>query len=457
MEQSQPHDHSALETAQTTTKNVEEVVGAPGDKKELPTSPPLRSANLMQPPTILPQAEGILMSRLVADRYRMVLPIGRGPHGYVYEVENIFLKERFALEALSLLDASSQKVEDFHRLIVLSSLLKEDDPLRVVDSGIARIWPGAAAEYIYCIRALEWALHTVSHGNSIQTDTLHHLAAPRFIILQTIGNLLHGRVYEVQDRVLRKTLIVVVPYLSADQRQLQFSLQNETALQHEGILRLIEWQPFHDQRKWLAQSIFYLLNLPECQTLTEFIRNHPHPDCRTAVRLIAPICAAVASAHEKGCTYASLETKNIVLHRPEGEEDFKAQLAQIAIRARVLSTEPGGSRNTDQNRPSKAERIRDVFHLGCILHELLTGHHPIRALNGVDLEIYHLTGAIRKLRHVAPERDFPDILERVVGKMLTRDAAQAYTDCQTLVEDLQLFLDKRYNLISARTFPRKII
>ncbi len=166
-----------------------------------------------------------------------------------------------------------------------------------------------------------------------------------------------------------------------------------------------------------------------------------------ALALFAPILAAVDHAHQAGVLHRDLKPANVLLSRIPGGwvpkvADFG--LAKVLDEARGSGTRSGISMGTpgymapEQVRDSaSADRRTDVFALGCILYEMLTGQLAYEPLedSGGHVEI---TATIERLPSSLAERlpDCPEHVVQAVARAMDRDRDARFPDCRSFAQAL---------------------
>ena len=173
---------------------------------------------------------------------------------------------------------------------------------------------------------------------------------------------------------------------------------------------------------------------------------------RDRVDLVRRVCAAVAHAHARGVVHRDIKPSNIVVDA-EGEPkllDFGiAKLIGGPI-SREASTRSGALMFTaeyaspEQVGGSELGPASDVYSLGAVLFELVTGEPPLRP-TGTAADIARTITEVEPalpsaVAPAAERRTIVGDLDNIIRKALAKDAARRYPDAAALGEDLQRFL-----------------
>jgi tetratricopeptide (TPR) repeat protein len=284
--------------------------------------------------------------------------------------------------------------------------------------------------------------------------------APGYEILAVLGSGGMGVVHKA--RHLRLGRLVALKRLKADSRfdldRFRREAESVAALQHPNVVQIYEVGD-HDGRPFLA------LEYVDGGALSEFLRGRPQPP-RESAALVEDLAGAVEHAHRRGVVHRDLKPANILLqrageapsHGPGGAtlSDYTPKVGDFGIAKRVGEagsstgagpTLPGSILGTPgYMAPEQAEGravgpAADVYALGAILYELLTGRPPFQG--GESYE------TLRQVVHddpVPPSRLRPGLsrdLETVCLKCLRKDPSRRYGSAADLAADLRRFLDGR--------------
>jgi serine/threonine protein kinase len=164
---------------------------------------------------------------------------------------------------------------------------------------------------------------------------------------------------------------------------------------------------------------------------------------RIVAELLASVSGAVAFLHERGILHRDLKPSNILLATPDGREPLVGDFG-LAERLEEEGPEsPGVAGTPPYMAPEQMEGLpltagADVWSLGAVLHELLTGLPP-----------FHADGRLDAQRKQAAEQPPPwahdaaaDTLERICLRCLQREITQRYPTARELADDLQRYLEE---------------
>jgi len=259
-----------------------------------------------------------------------------------------------------------------------------------------------------------------------------------------------GIVYEARQKALgRRVALKMIsgPMLSA--RQLgRFRTEVESAahLQHPNIVQIFEvgqasGRPFFSMEFIDGGSLASAM-------ASRIWRTPTLEGPQSAAEMLATIARAVHYAHERGIVHRDLKPSNVLLTK-----DGVPKIADFGLAKRLNEdsghTETGEVLGTpNYMAPEQAEGKKDlvgprtdVYSLGAILYELLTGQPPFRSDN-----VLHALRLLTSQEPVAPSRLAPTVprdLEAICLKCLEKTPAQRYGSAQELADDIERFLQGR--------------
>ena len=177
---------------------------------------------------------------------------------------------------------------------------------------------------------------------------------------------------------------------------------------------------------------FFVMELLTGHTLEDELQHGGRLSLRRTAEILEPACAALATAHRKGILHRDIKPSNVFLHRQEGIETVKILDFGVArlvgahsLEQRLTNTEvPPGTPAYMAPERFSAETYDgrvDVYSLGVMLYEMLTGALPFSVDDGNILRLIrlHATSPPRPLRELRP--DLPPAVEAVVLAALSKD------------------------------------
>src|SRR5881394_3128410 len=261
-------------------------------------------------------------------------------------------------------------------------------------------------------------------------------------LLEEVGRGGQGVVFRARQKSLNRIVALKVISLGqwASKVHLQrFRLEAEAAarLEHPGIV------PIHEVGERDA-SCYFSMKFVEGGQLDEVARREPIP-IRRAVELIAKVARTVHYAHEHGILHRDIKPGNILLDQ-KGEPhltDFGlARLVEsessVTHTLDVLGTPSYMAPEQAVGNNAAVSSVTDVYGLGAVLYQLLTGHPPFAGGATYETIKLVLETEPRQPRVLNPKIDRD--LSTICLKCLEKDPQRRYSSALALAEDLEHWL-----------------
>lgn len=268
-------------------------------------------------------------------------------------------------------------------------------------------------------------------------------------IIDLIGRGGYGVVYKARDLRLHRTVALKFASGSglSDEGRTRFRRESKLAasLQHPNIVRVYDVIQQND-RPCLAMEFV------SGGSLDQWIRS-ADPDPHTAARLASQIARAVHFAHTRGVVHRDLKPPNILLEKPppdgQSREAVVPKVSDFGLarhsESNIYITQAGTILGTpaymspEQVEGHEVSGSTDVYSLGCILYEMLTGRPPFKGANTREQIRLVLEDTPLSPRSIDPS--IPRDLDTICLKCLEKEPEVRYGSAAELADDLDRFLN----------------
>ena len=273
-------------------------------------------------------------------------------------------------------------------------------------------------------------------------------ALGRYAIEAELGRGAMGVVYRAVDLVLDRKVALKVVQLAFPAGEEEQRLMEQRFL-HEARLAASLTHPnivvVHDVG-WDAEARtpFMALEYLEGRTLANVLASGPPMDWREALLLVSRLADALHYAHGNGIVHGDIKPANIMI-LPSGDAkimDFS--IARVATVERTATAECWGTpsyMSPEQACGEPMDGRSDLFSLGCVLYQLLTGRRPFEGDS-----VPQIMACVVHHEFLLPSPTKPGLprdLDVVITRALAKDRNQRYPDGHAFAEDLQDVLHSR--------------
>ncbi|MCC7528263.1 MAG: protein kinase [Candidatus Melainabacteria bacterium] len=277
----------------------------------------------------------------------------------------------------------------------------------------------------------------------------------RLKITERIGKGGMGSVYRALDVESDRPVAVKVmhEHLKNDRPSVSRFQQEARAvisLSHENLVKALACGEAEDGAPYLVMEFV------EGESLDKILKKETYLEAADAVEIILQVCSALTHAHQNGIIHRDLKPGNIIITNEEkGARSAKlvdfgiAKIRSLSERETSNLTKTGdvfGSphyMSPEQCLGFDLDSRSDIYSLGCVLYECVSGKPPFEGHNPVQLIAKHLSSEVPTLRICDTSKGlrFNRALEKVIARCLEKEPADRYFSAELLAADLRALLD----------------
>lgn len=266
----------------------------------------------------------------------------------------------------------------------------------------------------------------------------------RFELQELLGKGATGSAYKARDVLLDRIVAIKIlhSFLLANPRAVERFKQEAMAgssLLHPGIARVYSQALSEDGRLYLVMD--YL----EGTSLADILKQKGKLPLDRFFSLFSQIIDALNFAHENNIVHRDIKPSNIMIVKEQDKEravivDFG--IAKLIGQASEQSSTQTGAMLGSSNYMSPEQCIgkedadarSDIYSLGCVMLECLTGRTPFSGDSALDTMYKHINESLAKLGFL---KDIPEAISKMLSKCLQKDPSQRYQKLGELKVDFQ--------------------
>ncbi len=268
-----------------------------------------------------------------------------------------------------------------------------------------------------------------------------YLLGDRYRIIDTLGEGGMANVYLAEDIILQRKVAVKILRLDLQKEpQTLARFQREalatSELSHPNIVMVLDVGTDHG----LPYMVMEYVDGPD---LKDYIRANSPLNLGNIIKIMDQILSAMSLAHKHNVIHRDLKPQNILMDKHGNIKIADFGIAVALNQNSVTQTNSAiGSvhyMSPEQTRGGLVTKQSDIYSLGIILYELITGNVPFNGDSAVSIALKHAQEPIPSIRKQDP--NIPQPLENVVLKATAKDPRDRYNSAREMKDDLDTSLE----------------
>jgi len=278
----------------------------------------------------------------------------------------------------------------------------------------------------------------------------------RYKIIEKIGGGGMSVVWKAYDLVLDRNVALKVlrPEMSEDEefiRRFRREAQSVASLSHPNIVNI--YDVGEDQGLY-----FIVMELIEGETLRDKLKREGALDPAEALEIASQICEALSHAHARRIIHRDIKPQNILImkngHVKVADFGIARALGAISTTSRDLVVGSAPYLSPEQAKNGLVSNRSDIYSLGVVLFEMLTGKQPFAGDSPVAVALQHVQAEAPPIREIKPS--LPEAVANLVAKALRKNPEERFSSVDEMRQEMRSILAEGLADASSRVADRDV-
>ncbi|KTT83256.1 hypothetical protein RSA37_04125 [Mammaliicoccus sciuri] len=267
------------------------------------------------------------------------------------------------------------------------------------------------------------------------------IIAGRYEFVKYLGGGGMSNVYLAKDKILNRDVAVKVINIPPYEKEkaverFEREVQNTTILSHSNVVNVLDVEE--------DDNCYYLvMEYIEGPTLKEYLCKEGKLSADEAVEMTLQILKGIAHAHHHRIIHRDIKPQNILMTKNGNLKILDFGIARALSETALTETNHvmGSVQylSPEQAKGQSTDESSDIYSIGIVLYELLTGHPPFNGETPVSVAIKHIQEELPSIRKERPS--IPQSIENVIMKATRKEKSLRYRDTNEMYYDLLTALD----------------
>lgn len=267
------------------------------------------------------------------------------------------------------------------------------------------------------------------------------IIAGRYEFVKYLGGGGMSNVYLAKDKILNRDVAVKVINIPPYEKEkaverFEREVQNTTILSHSNVVNVLDVEE--------DDNCYYLvMEYIEGPTVKEYLCKEGKLSADEAVEMTLQILKGIAHAHHHRIIHRDIKPQNILMTKNGTLKILDFGIARALSETALTETNHvmGSVQylSPEQAKGQSTDESSDIYSIGIVLYELLTGHPPFNGETPVSVAIKHIQEELPSIRRERPS--IPQSIENVIMKATRKEKSLRYRDTNEMYYDLLTALD----------------